>query len=220
MSEEKNFDDLDPILYDEPNRKSEALPLAQIIESSGLQPQEINPLITEVFTDKNFIEAMPTTLREDVEQVAKYFRNTNLFANLRKNDINLFGEVITHEPIPMANGRTRMEEQGEEMKIEALSEAGIDPHYVLYFRRTQPSEAGTSKPEYYWTSDYWEVVRGLTREISGTSRLTSKILCTSLAELASDSKLTLDINDDNGFPVRRVSKDGYDQSRALFVIEP
>ncbi|MES2437408.1 MAG: hypothetical protein V4519_05360 [Patescibacteria group bacterium] len=220
MTEGKEIFDLNPELVDEPERKSNELPMADIIYHSGLTPEQVNPLIYEVFTDRNFIEAIPNDIKGNTQLLGLYFRNTCLFADLRKNKISIFGEEIVHESLPMANGVLRPKEGGKEIHLEALREAGIDPESVFYYRRTQPSELGTAKPEYYWTSDYWEVIRGLTKEISGQERQTSKILCTSLAELGSDSKLTLDINDDEGIPVRRVSIDPYDQSRVLFAINP
>jgi hypothetical protein len=211
--------EINPELVDEPDRKSNELPLPQIVQASGLTPEQVNPLIYEVFTDKHFVDALPSTIKNNVELLGAYLRNTSLFASIPQNHTTIRGDVIAHEPIMMQSGRERSKEEGEELLVDAVREMGIDPAYVFYYRRTQPSEVGTSKPEYYWTSDYWEVVKGLTQEISGEERNNSKILCTSLAELSSDSILSIDPNDDNGFSVRRASTDHYDQSRVLFVID-
>jgi len=59
-----------------------------------------------------------------------------------------------------------------------LKTKGIDPSKVLFFRITQPTD--NPKPEYYWTSDYSEVQKGLTAEISPEQRKTSIILVADL----------------------------------------
>ncbi|MEI6119034.1 MAG: hypothetical protein WCP92_07675 [bacterium] len=57
-----------------------------------------------------------------------------------------------------------------------------DPNYVLFFRRTLPSQQ--PKPEERWTNEYLQVRNLLKREIPhGPHRLYSIILCDSLQHL-------------------------------------
>lgn len=62
-----------------------------------------------------------------------------------------------------------------------------DPRYVLFFRRTLPSDS--PKHEERWTNEYMRVLNGLRREIpEGPHRLHSVILCDSLAHLEANGR--------------------------------
>jgi len=65
--------------------------------------------------------------------------------------------------------------------LSGLDKPKYDPHYVLTFRRSLPSDK--PKPEQHWTTDYTTAIRGLRQEVWGTHRLHSVILCSTLEEL-------------------------------------
>lgn len=90
----------------------------------------------------------------------------------------LLGEEITIPETQHAGGRQRRAESGYKINVDYLKTIGLDPKKILFFRATQPSL--TPKPEYYWTSDYFETVRGLTAEIPPEQRKTSVILVADL----------------------------------------
>jgi hypothetical protein len=198
--------------------KTQELNLVQIIKESGLELSEINPLIYDMFTDKNFVSSIPEEIKNNSHQLAMWLRNSNEFNKIRHSD-EILGEGINIPETKHADGRIRREESARELVIEEIRKLDIDPNNVLYFRRTQPSET-ISNPEHYWTSDYWETFSGLNNEISGAHRDSSVILCSSLEDISSDSRLIPDINDDNGLPIRRENQSPYDQKRALFIIKP
>lgn len=68
-----------------------------------------------------------------------------------------------------------------------LGTGGFDRRYVLFFRRTLPSDG--PKHEERWTNEYNQVLNGLKREIPhGPHRLHSVILCDSLAHLETNGR--------------------------------
>ena len=107
-------------------------------------------------------------------------------------------------------------DDGHRVNLEPLKERGIDTDKVLYFRVTQPAVGG-AKPETFWTSDIVEVYRGLRTEM-GRKEETAIILVSTLGEIARDSDLMTDMNDDGGHPVRRIADTPFDQSRVLFAM--
>jgi hypothetical protein len=84
------------------------------------------------------------------------------------------------------------------------------------FRVTQPST--TPKPEYYWTSDYFEVTRGLHAEISIEDRTNSVILVSSLEDINKNNGLMVDIDGESGLTVRQIGFEPYDQKNCLAII--
>ncbi len=196
--------------------KTKELNIIDIVQRSGLELNEVNPMILEMFTDKDFVFSLPEAIKSDPDKLAAWLKHSNAFNSIRHNN-EIFGENIIIPETKHADGRIRREESGQEILVDQIEKLEIDPESVLFFRRTQPTSE-VSNPEHYWTSDYWETVSGLQQEISGENREKSVILCSSLADISSDSKLIADINDDNGLPVRRVADLAYDQKRCLFVI--
>ena len=122
----------------------------------------------------------------------------------------LFGDKIHIAETTHANGKIRRAESDYKINVEYLKTQGIDPSQVLFFRVTQPTDK--PKPEYYWTSDYFETQKGLTREISSKQRKTSIILVSSLDVINSNGGLIQDINDDNGLAVRQIGTGDFDQN--------
>ena len=94
----------------------------------------------------------------------------------------------------------------------------IDPSKVLFFRRTIPSK--DPKPEFFWTSDYFETRQGLTAEISPKNRDTAIIIVASLDAINKNGGLIQDINDDQGIAVRQIGTDNFDQNLALTKFKP
>ena len=198
--------------------KTKELPLQKIVELSGLSSDQINPLIYDQFTEPSFVAAIPESIKNDPAVLANWLKNSSLFADLVGRDSRkILGDVIKLPESQHADGRERRAEEGPEVLVNKIKEEGVDLNGVLFFRRTLLANE-TSKPESYWTSDYWETVRGLSVEIAGEQREKTKILCSTLQDLSSDSRLVTDINDDNGLSVRRESLEAYDQKRVLFVI--
>ncbi len=89
---------------------------------------------------------------------------------------------------------------------------------MLFYRRTQLGQA--EKPELYWTSDFREVLSGLTAEISGELRKSSIVLACDIAALDQiGGGLIQDINDDGGVSVRMIEPNAMDQNVALFAVQ-
>ncbi len=178
-------------------------------------PDAIHPMIYETLSDPDFLAALPPSMKEP-QTLAKYLEHSSRFANMVDKE-KILGAEVHLPPTFHENGSPRRGESGRELNLKILSEdLHIDPAYVLYFRRTQPTEK--PKPEYYWTSDYGEVLRGLTQEIQGKKRSFSIVLCSTLADIAQDGGVMTDINDDNGVAVRRINIGQYDQMRAKFIL--
>ncbi len=175
--------------------------------------KEVHPMVYEMLSDPQFLKTLPASVKHP-EVLALYLEHTSRFAEADKK--KFLKEEVTLAKTQHADGRTRREEKGQRVDIEELRKMGIDPAYVLYFRRTQPSD--TPNPEYYWTNDLDEVMRGLTQEIKKDKRATSVILCSTLDDIARNGGVMTDVNDDNGIAVRTLYTGGYDQQRALAVI--
>ncbi len=174
----------------------------------------INPWIYDMFTEPQFVNHLPERLRNPAI-LALYLENCSQFAD-HIHDPEIFGELVELPETQHATGRTRRAEQGNRILLDQLRMKGINPAYVLYFRASQPSEK--PKPEYYWTSDFWETRRGLTQEIPMEQRKTAVTLVSTLEDIAGDGGVMNDINDDQGLAVRRVNLGDYDQKRTLFSI--
>ncbi len=91
----------------------------------------------------------------------------------------------------------------------------IDPQKVLFFRVTQPTQEGEIKPEYYWTSDYFETRKGLRQEIPSELRAVSIILVADLESISKNGGLIEDMNDCEGLSVRQCGLKGFDQRFVL-----
>lgn len=174
---------------------------------------DVHPMVYEMLDDPELLNALPAHSRQP-EVLALYLEHTSRFADADKS--KYLKEEVTITGTLRPDGKTRRDETGQRVDLEELQKLGLDPRYVLFFRRTQPSES--PKPEYYWTSDFGEVQRGLSQEIRGKDRDTSVILCSTLEDIASDAGVMRDINDDNGIAVRTLYTGEYDQQRALSVI--
>ena len=198
------------------SNKTYELNLDELIKLSGLESNQIDPLICDMFTNREFVKSIHEEIKNDPVRIGKLLRNCTLFKNEIVNSQNdIFGELINIPEIIYSNGYVRRAESGQELVMEKIKNLGIDTSNVLFFRRTQLAE----NPEHYWTSDYWETYSGLRNEISGEQRKSSVILCSTLEDISSDSKLIHDINDDSGLSVRRETQSTYDQKRALFVVK-
>jgi hypothetical protein len=189
------------------------------------QREEVHPLIAEYFADPDLFNSLPQEIKNDVAKFASLVVNTSKFAEYAsmvrnnrqsKNDLKLFVEEISIPETVHEDGRTRQAESGRKINLEALRAQGIDPAQVLFFRTTQPSSS--PKPEFYWTSDYYETVKGLTREIDPEKRKSSVILAANLDVINMNGGLIQDVNDDNGVAVRQIGTENFDQQLALAKI--
>lgn len=194
------------------------------LERSGLTP---HPWTHEMFTDPQFFNALPERIQGDPQILGEYIAHCNRFyeslygerlKNSKGDTSGLLGPVIEAPSVPHQDGRVRDAESGKKINVPYLRTIGIDPSKVLFFRVTQPSVQ--PKPEYYWTSDYFETTRGLTAEIPSAQRRTAVILVADLETLDARGGLIQDINDDGGLPVRQLGLDPFDQKEALATIHP
>lgn len=204
-------------LVREASEKTFELNLETILRLSKLTVDQINPITFDTYTNKRFVASIPDSIKSDPELLGEFLKNSIVFSN-HIHTKEFLGDYISVPESLHGDGRARRAESGAEILIEKIKALGIDPYRVLYFRRTQPTEK-TANPELYWTSSYFETLTGLTAEISGEKRKTSVILCSTLGDISSDSRLIADINDDTGLPVRRESMAPYDQKRVLFTIQ-
>ncbi len=136
-----------------------------------------NEFVAEYFQDPNLFPALPESIQNSEEELTKLVHNTSKFYDIihpeRKmrwgGDLSgLLGEKVHIPETEHADGRPRRAESGYRVNVEYLQSIDIDPSKVLFFRLTQPSDK--PKQEYYWTSDYFEVLRGLRAEIPGEQR--------------------------------------------------
>lgn len=190
------------------------------------QGYNIHPLIFELFTDNDFVSQIPDNIKNNQPEIARYmFHSSRLFDILNKETEKKFiGETsgLLGESPRIDGSQTGLEtenrnQHGPVVNVKYLETLGIDPKYILFFRVTQPQKE-EPKLESYWTSDFYETQKGLTREISPDMRKTSITLVASLAEISGDSTLIQDINDDSGLAVQRLSTTPFNQNRSLFVI--
>lgn len=186
----------------------------------------VNPFILRYFKDQDFFDSLPEETRSSDDKLSELLDNSGKFNDIihserenrwRGNKSGLLGEETKIPETEHAGGRKRRSESGYKINIEYLRTIDIDPSKVLFFRATQPSDQ--PKPEYYWTSDYFETQRGLTVEIPPEQRKTAIILVADLETIDKNGGLIQDINDDEGLPVRQIGTDGFNQSLAIAKIE-
>jgi hypothetical protein len=182
-----------------------------------------SPGVYSMFCEPKLYENLPEEVRSNDELLAEYVRNTGKFVDLiydeifdRSNKPKILGQN-THIPETQhADGSMRRAENGHLIDLEAVKKNGIDPEKVLFFRVTQPSDK--PKPEYYWTTDFYETQRGLSQEISPEKRRTAITLVANLKTIAGDQGVIKDLNDDQGVAVRQISTEPFDTSKCLSVI--
>jgi hypothetical protein len=181
----------------------------------------------ELFSDADFFDALPEDIREHRDGLAEYIANSGRFHSIIQEErmkyfggdtSGLLGKVVETPSAEHQDGRVRHEESGAKINVAYLREIGIDPKKVLFFRVTQPSQ--TPKPEYYWTSDFFETRNGLSAEIPSEQRRTAVILVADLETLDARGGLIQDINDDSGLAVRQLGPEPFDQTEVLATIHP
>lgn len=176
----------------------------------------INPFSIEgYFTNERFWAALPEEIRTNDELFSSYVENTVRFHDVIHDDRSqILGEVkdLPAEPHPKGMWRA---ESGEEVSLDKLRALGIDPSKVFMFRITEP---GGPKPERFWTSDYFEVAKGLSAEIPDAAKRKSMIIMVSDLETISRSGgLIIDhYSTENGMGVRQIQTVNFDQNAALF----
>lgn len=196
-------------------------PLFDRLKKEGIEPGFIT---SEIFCDINFNDQFLNQF--PAEEQYQYLKNTSLFESKLKKDNwlsaagepnTMFGAETVAPEISKANGAIIPPESGKVIEIDNLREAGIDTSKVLIFRATQPSDQ--SKPEYYWTTDYFETKKGLSAEMGESNRKTAIILVSNLEQICEGGAIK-DKNDDNGLSLRRIDMSSYDQKTALGKITP
>lgn len=186
----------------------------------------VSPFIVEFFEDKNLFQAINESIKGDLNKFVDLIVNTSKFDDIiyierekrfRGDITGLLGEDVHIDQTKHADGRNRKVEYGERININCLRDRGIDSSKVLFFRITQPSEQ--PKPEWYWTSDYFETIRGLGAEIPAEQRRRAVILVSTLDVINNNGGLIQDINDDQGLAVRQIGTGSFDQRLAMTRIK-
>lgn len=194
--------------------------LTGILVSKGT---EANPFTTECFRNPILFNALPKEIRDNDQLLLEYIENTGKLNDLigherqkrfKGGKPSLFGEEVHLQGTVHADGRKRSTEDGYRINIDYLRSVGIDPTRVLFFRITQPMRE-QPKPEYYWTSDFFEVIEGLNHEVIPSKRKTAIILVADMQTINENGGLIQDINDDNGIAVRQIGEGPFNQHRAL-----
>ncbi len=208
---------------DDPAVKARMEKVAKGLIEKGMDPDS---LILESFEDPDFFHALPAEISESDEKIAEFLDNSEKFFKVihveRQKRWNgdasgLLGEEVNIAESTHADGRKRRAESGYRVNVEYLKTIGIDPSKVLFFRATQPS--AEPKPEYYWTSDFFEAKEGLTVEIPAAQRETAIVLAASLEAINSNGGLIQDVNDDSGLAVRQIGTESFDQTLAISKIK-
>lgn len=186
-----------------------------------------NVFTIKYFQDPNLLPALPESIKNSEEELTAIVKNTTRFYEMiykeRKKrwagDLTgLFAEEVHIPETRHADGRTRRAESNYRVNAEYLRTIGIDSSKILFFRITQPSDE--PKPEYYWTSDYFETLRGLDIEVAGKQRDTAVILVSDLGTINQNEGLIQDMNDDEGLSVRQIGTGHFGQNNAIARFKP
>ncbi len=158
-----HFNEIDfgiPLSDESQNTNSEVTDAIVSLQSEGFT---ISPIIQEQFEDGDLSKALGEKFSST--EIREFIKNSSLFLDFRASEkaLIMLGDNVTIPESIGANGTIRRSETGQRVLISVLESEGIDPSKVLMFRVTQPSEL--PKPEYYWTSAYFEAVNGLNEEI-------------------------------------------------------
>ena len=199
-----------------------------IVALIGEKMAEVHPMVLDIFRDPKFFNSLSPEIKNDEAELKQFLTNTGKFWNVSgaertKNDNKedgLLGEMVQIGETTHHDGRKRGAESGYKINMDYLRSKGIDTGKVLFFRATQPSTNGMTKPEYYWTSDYFETRRGLNQEISPEQRKNAIILVADMDTIAKNGGLIQDINDDAGLAIRQIGAGNFDQELALARIRP
>ena len=178
-------------------------------------------------------ESMSTNLKFHI----KYIKEPELMESLpewfkNKNTIKLFLENTAkfNKLISGFNTKTKIVgetedvewsevhgiENGKLIKIDEIEKAGLDPNFILVFRRAPLSE------DYhrFWTSDYIKVRDALQREIPTQKRIHTQILVSTLAEINGEEGLIEDHTDVNiGTSFMRKGKKRFN-GRLITIVRP
>lgn len=170
--------------------------------------------------------ALPEKITNNETEIASLLENMSRVQEAKEgrlnsgsNNGNLFTETVKIPEIKLANGHPTRQEEGPRIDMKYLKKCEVDPKKVLFFRITQPA-ADAPKPELYWTTDYYETLRGLTQEISTEKRKTAIILISDLETVNQNGGLIRDVNDDEGLAVWQIGSNEFDQNLALAKIKP
>lgn len=180
--------------------------------------ERINPCFIDRMEDPLLLQGLADRDGVGIAGVTEYVRHSNRYSNLGRQAI--FNGWVTMPESDLylyPSGNAREEQIGQSLDLDAVRDLGADPSRILYFRVTQPA-VQQPKPEYYWTSDFIEVKRGLRHEL-GHQAATAIILVSTLEKIAENGGLISDINDDSGIAVRQRGHGPFDQRDALLRLK-
>lgn len=183
--------------------------LANHLTKKGIS---VHPFVYEYFTDPKFFNSLPSLIRQNPIAMLRLLNANSKFYEV-VNDPRLYNKEVKISANTHQDGRQRMFEQGPKVNLDYLVSKGINPAHVLVFRVTQPS--AVAKPEYYWTTDFYEIQKGLRREISEEKRRSAVLLISNLETIARNGGLIRDINDDNGLSVRQINNTPFNQNLCI-----
>ena len=178
--------------------------IAKSLSSRGVQVEEC---LVSAFKESRFHFALPLRVRNSDAELSSFLEHSSKFYYL--DEYLIRGDDVVIPSSEMSRGRMRDMEIGERLHIERLATFDIDPAKVLIFRMTQP--AIEPKPEYYWTTDYFEVIE----RFGDSSRQNAIALISTLFEVNKNGGLIRDQNDDNGVAVRQIDTKPFLQSSCL-----
>ncbi len=176
------------------------------------QGKEVHPMVIEYFSEPRFFNALPDIIKHNPIEMLRLIETNSKFYNCI-NDPALYGKEIQIKDSKTDSGHTREEEFGRVINMDYLRLRKIDPTRILFFRITQPSNK--PKPEYYWTCDLYETLKGLRMEISPEKRKTAVVLIANLETLNNTGGLIRDKNDDSGISIRLISNKPFNQKYAI-----
>jgi hypothetical protein len=183
--------------------------LTNLLSKRGVS---VHPFVYEYFSDPRFFNSLPSLVRQNPISMLRLLATNSKFFSII-HDFNLYGQEVTIGESKTEHGASRSLEVGPRINLEYLRSKGIDPSQVLFFRITQPSYA--AKPEYYWTTDFFEPLKGLRMEISPEKRKNAVLLISNLETINRNGGLIRDVNDDAGLAVRQISNANFNQNLCL-----
>src|SRR3989344_2287990 len=198
--------------------------LNDLMQEAAQHGTKISSGVERMLMNKDFFEGIPDVLRNDRQRLLQYITNSSRFDDLihvarerawSGDSTGLLGKDVEIQDVVGRGGKERRKEMGLTLNLEYLRSIDIDPSKVLFFRRTDPAETDP-RPERYWTSDYGEVLSGLTAEIGYPRRANTVVLVADLQTIEAVGRgLIQDINDDSGISVCQITNNPFDQRQAI-----
>lgn len=182
-------------------------------------------MVKDPFGDVQFPSGIgfenPTPESEEARALARWNQIASIAKYHAFSDVDFIRAFIAAVPDAAEQQKyvdhtIRFLENGAPLAARTLKKLCIDPQYVLFFRRSLPSE----KPKYegHWTSDYATARRGLQHEIPAIHRLHTIILASTLSDVLSDATVEDSVGSDGEIKLRQQKM--YNQKRSICRFRP